>query len=207
VLFQLQAHELTVLLVQRANEPFKGEWALPGGYNAAGDTTRQALARILASKTGIALDDLPSVEQLYTFDTIARDPRGHAVSVSYLALSRNIEPRVSATTHNPRFYAISKLPRLAYDHAAIIEYAVGRLRSRINAPGTLSALLPEQFTLTQLQTAYEAIVGHPLDKRNFRKKLLSLELLQPTGSYTADGAHRPAMRYAFKEQTTPAQHQ
>jgi 8-oxo-dGTP diphosphatase len=201
VIFQLIDGQLTVLLIQRAHEPFKGEWALPGGYNAAGDTTQQALTRVLTTKTGIQPNDLPFIEQLYTFDTVARDPRGHAVSVAFLGLVKDVQPQATPTTHNPQFYPISKLPKLAYDHEDIIQHALERLRQRIATTSVISTLLPAQFTLTQLQSAYQAILGHALDKRNFRKKFLSFGLLAPTDEYYADGAHRPAMLYKFKART------
>jgi 8-oxo-dGTP diphosphatase len=200
VIFQLLNDTLCVLLIRRTNEPFKGHWALPGGYNAAGDTTRQALERVLTAKTGIHPDNLPHIEQLYTFDTVARDPRGHAVSVTYMALAKSIEPEVSERTQHPQFFPITKLPKLAYDHAEIIQYAVERLRSRITYTNAVFALLPDRFTLTQLQSAYETILGHALDKRNFRKKFLSFSLLKPTSTFFKDGAHRPALLYKFKHQ-------
>ncbi len=198
VIFCLVNGELNVLLIQRTNEPFKGAYALPGGYNAVGDTTRDALQRVLTTKVGISPDDLPLVEQLYAFDTVARDPRGHAVSVTYIALVHNIELRQTEATQSPEFYPVNDLPQLAFDHQAIITHALERLRMRITATNAIYTMLPNQFTLTQLQTAYEAILGHKLDKRNFRKKFLSFEILEPTDHYQQDGAHRPALLYRFK---------
>lgn len=201
VVFQLRDYkELTVLLIQRAYEPFEGEWALPGGYNAAGETTKEALARILAAKGGIKLQDVQHVEQLYTFDTVARDPRGHAVSVTYSGLGRDLVPEPSATTQNPQFFPISELPKLAYDHEDIISYAHERLSSKITYTNVIFALLPEKFTLSQLQSAYEAVFCRPLDKRNFRKKFLSLDLIEPTDEMLKEGAHRPARLYRFHKQ-------
>ncbi len=197
VLFQLINNRLHVLLIQRASEPFKGEWALPGGYNAAGDTTHDALARVLRGKVGIELTDLALLQQLYTFDTVARDPRGPAVSVSYMGLVQGLEWQPPETAQNPTFFAVDDLPHLAYDHADIVHYAHERLQARISYTTTVSALLPKRFTLTQLQTAYEAILGRSLDKRNFRKKYLALDVLKPTTRYFQDGAHRPALLYQF----------
>jgi len=200
IIFQLVDNELAVLLLERAAEPFKGMWALPGGYNAAGETTREAMARTLATKTGLQTGDLPLIEQLYTFDTIARDPRGHAVSVTYMGLGKDLELPPSATAQNPQFFPVDQLPTVAYDHADIIGYAHRRLCSKITYTNAVFALLPELFTLTQLQTAYEAILGRQLDKRNFRKKFLSLELIEATDEYHRDGAHRPALLYRFRQQ-------
>jgi len=200
VIFQLIDNELAVLLLQRAAEPFKGAWALPGGYNAAGETTREAMARTLAAKTGLQTSELPLIEQLYTFDTVARDPRGHAVSVTYMGLGKDLDLEPTATSQNPQFFPVNQLPQVAYDHADIIKYAHQRLSSKITYTNAVFALLPELFTLTQLQTAYEAIFGRQLDKRNFRKKFLSLELIEPTEAYYRDGAHRPALLYRFRQQ-------
>lgn len=197
IVFQLQHNELSVLLVQRAGEPFKGWWALPGGYNAAGETTTEAMRRILHTKTGLDAEDFGLVEQLYTFDTVARDPRGHAVSVTYMGLGRELEPVRSSTTQNPQFFPVTDLPDLAYDHADIIRYAHNRLKSKITYTNAIFALLPPKFTLTELQTAYEAVLGRPLDKRNFRKKFLSLDLINETSEMLKQGAHRPARLYKF----------
>lgn len=197
VVFQLENDVLTVLLIQRKNEPFKDWWALPGGYNAAGETTREALNRIVKTKTGLNIKTFGLIEQLYTFDTVARDPRGHAVSVTYMGLSRNLSPEPSSATQNPQFYPLNELPKLAYDHADIINYAHERLKAKITYTNAIFALLEPKFTLSQLQTAYEAVLGRPLDKRNFRKKFLSLDLIRATDEMHQDGAHRPARLYEF----------
>lgn len=204
IVFQLINNELCVLLIQRAQEPFDGWWALPGGYNAAGETTSEAMNRILWAKGGIQTSDLKLVEQLYTFDTIARDPRGHAVSVTYMGLGLDLEPKKGKTTQNPRFFPLNDLPQLAYDHKQIIDYAHDRLRSKLTYTNAIFALLPPLFTLSQLQTAYEAVLGRELDKRNFRKKFLSLELIQATDEMFQEGAHRPARLYQFKHRSLQA---
>ncbi len=201
VIFRIANNELQVLLVKRAAEPFKGDWALPGAYNAAGDTTTQALEnRVLKPKAGLDPKDLPLIEQLYAFDSTARDPRGHAVSITYMGLGNNLEPKDTATTQQPTFYPVKDLPDLAFDHKSIIAYAHERLKARLTSTNAIAALLPQNFTLTQLQSAYETVMGHSLDKRNFRKKFLSFEMLEPTDEYYQDGAHRPALLYRFKDQ-------
>lgn len=197
VILQLIDDELYVLLIKRTAEPFKGEWALPGGYVAAGETTQAAMRRILKVKTGVEVEDLPLVEQLYTFDTVARDPRGHAVSVTYMGLGKDIVPEASKTTQTPQFFSINELPKLAYDHKDIIKYAHDRLKSKISYTNAVFALLDPFFTLSQLQAAYEAILCMPLDKRNFRKKFLSLNLVHATSEMKREGPHRPARLFAF----------
>src|ERR1700741_148962 len=164
VVFQIINNTLHVLLIQRTQEPFLNMWALPGGYDAAGETTREAMERILNRKAGIKVPNLEYVEQLYTFDTVARDPRGHAVSVTYMGVGTNIIPVESDTTQQPGFFAVDNLPELAYDHGEIITYAVERLRSKLTYTNAAYALLPTMFTLTQLQATYETVFGREFDK-------------------------------------------
>ncbi len=197
VIFQISNGMLEVLLLKRANEPFKDAWALPGGYNSQGETTYHALHRIIEQKTGIDTDeDLAYIEQLYTFDTVDRDPRGHAVSVTYMGCGRDITLRDAGS--RTAFMAVDSLPELAYDHANIIRYAHERLQSKLTYTNAVSAFLAEKFTLTQLQSAYEIIFGKEFDKRNFRKKFLTLDLIEETDELWRDGAHRPAKLYRFK---------
>ncbi len=197
VIFQISNGVLEVLLIKRANEPFKDAWALPGGYNAAGETTKNALHRIVEQKAGVNTEkDLAYIEQLYTFDTIDRDPRGHAVSVTYMGCGRDISIR-DAGSHTA-FLDVNNLPELAYDHANIIRYAHDRLKAKLTYTNAVSAFLAPRFTLTQLQSAYEIIFGREFDKRNFRKKFQSLDLIEETDELWRDGAHRPAKLYKFK---------
>jgi len=200
VLFQVVEDELQVLLVKRSQDPYKNSWALPGGYCPKGETTRDALQRITSTKAGVNINkDTSFVEQLYTFDTVARDPRGHAVSVVYLACGLSISCHASATEETG-FFPINDLPKLAYDHADIIEYAHNRLKGKITYTNAVYSMMPKLFTLTQLQSTYEAILGTELDKRNFRKKFLQLDLISGTGKKLADGAHRPAQLFKFNQQ-------
>jgi 8-oxo-dGTP diphosphatase len=201
IIFQLNGTELEVLLTKRNQDPFIGEWALPGGYNAAGDTTLEALTSVVRRKAGVDIDtQLAYVEQLYTFDTIARDPRGHAVSVTYMGCGRTIEPHADAE-QEVAFFPVDKLPKLAYDHADIIHYARERLGAKLTYTNAVAGLLDKKFTLSQLQVAYEAVIGRELDKRNFRKKFLSLGLIHETPDMWREGAHRPAKLYAFNNES------
>lgn len=196
VIFQIIDGALNVLLIQRSDEPFKGDWALPGGYSPEGETTLQALERIVGYKAGVNIqNDLSYVEQLYTFDTVARDPRGHAVSVTYMGCGRDISPDHAHDTS--LFFPVDSLPPMAYDHADIIKYAHERLVSKLTYTNAVYAFLPQYFTLAALQSAYEAVFGYPLDKRNFRKKFLSLHLTEETDQMQREGAHRPARLHRF----------
>ena len=200
VIFQLVDNILHVCLVKRAHEPFAGQWALPGGYSPEGETTIQALERVVEYKSGInVIKDLSYIEQLYTFDTVARDPRGHAVSVTYMGAGRNLVP--TSNDGSAAFFPVDNLPEVAYDHKDIIRYAHERLISKLTYTNAVYAFLPPRFSLAELQTAYEAIFGHELDKRNFRKKFLSLGLTEETEEMRREGAHRPARLHRFTSDT------
>lgn len=200
VIFRLTEGVLEVLLTKRAQEPFKGDWALPGGYCAQGQTTIEALGEITKRKVGIDIDtQLAYIEQLYTFDTVARDPRGHAVSVTYMGCGRGIEPESGEQT--VAWHSVDQLPSLAYDHEKIIVYARNRLGAKLTYTNAAMGLLDKKFTLSQLQTVYEAVLGRELDKRNFRKKFLTLGLIHETPDTWRDGAHRPARLYAFNSES------
>lgn len=200
IIFQLNGDELEVLLTQRSQDPFKGEWALPGGYNAVGSTTLEALTEVVKRKAGVDTDtQLAYLEQLYTFDTVARDPRGHAVSVTYMGCGREITP--AGGSERTAFFPVDRLPKLAYDHEDIIKYARERLAAKLTYTNAVAGLLDKKFTLSQLQAAYEAVIGRELDKRNFRKKFLTLGLIHETPEIWREGAHRPAKLYAFNNQS------
>ncbi len=200
VLFRLVNSRLEVLLTKRAEEPFKNDWALPGGYCAKGQTTLEALSEIAKRKVGVDIDtQLAYIEQLYTFDTVARDPRGHAVSVTYMGCGRTIEPTEAEQTVS--WHDVDHLPSLAYDHEKIIIYARERLAAKFTYTNAALGLLEKKFTLSQLQSAYEAVLGREIDKRNFRKKFLSLGLIHETPDSWRDGAHRPARLYAFNSES------
>ena len=200
VIFQLVDNILHVCLIKRAHEPFAGQWALPGGYSPEGETTIQALERVVEYKSGInVINDLSYIEQLYTFDTVARDPRGHAVSVTYMGAGRDLVP--TSDDGSAAFFPVDNLPEIAYDHKDIIQYAHERLISKLTYTNAVYAFLPPRFSLAELQTAYEAIFGHELDKRNFRKKFLSLGLTEETEEMRREGAHRPARLHRFTSDT------
>lgn len=198
IVFQLIDNVLSVALIRRNKEPFKDQWALPGSYVSNKELASGALERTLRVKAGIEIKDCPVVEQLYTFDAVMRDPRGAAISISYMALCKDVTP--ADTVESPAFFSVYKLPALAFDHKDIIEYAHERLKAKVTYTNAVFALLPTYFTLTQLQGAYETMLGTTLDKRNFRKKFLSLNLIRATEQYQRDGAYRPAQLYMFKKQ-------
>jgi 8-oxo-dGTP diphosphatase len=196
VVFGLDESELKVLLIQRALEPFKGRWALPGGFVRVDETVDDAARRELVEETGLKNVFL---EQLYTFGAINRDPRERVVSVAHFALVKLSDHRARAATDaaNAEWFPVSKVLALAFDHADILTIALARLKGKVRYEPIGFELLPPRFTLSQLQHLYEAILEKDLDKRNFRKKVLGFGLLVPLKQMQMTGRHRPAQLFSF----------
>lgn len=197
VIFGLdESRELKVLLIERANEPFKGQWALPGGFVDMDEGLEKAALRELQEETGVTN---VFIEQLYTFGTPERDPRGRVVSVAYYALVNLVKHPVHAASdaNNAKWFKIEDIPSLAFDHSSILSVAIGRLRAKVRYQPIGFELLPEQFTLSHLQQLYETILGvEKLNKRNFRTRILKMGVLQEVGKQEGV-AHRPAKLYSF----------
>lgn len=194
--FTVLAGGLKVLLVKVKKSVYAGMWALPGGIIRPDESLDEAAYRELAEKAGVRSVYL---EQLYTFGEVGRDRTRRAISTVYFALVNAAGLNLTTTTkyEGIEWFDVSHLPRLAYDHARVIRYGVQRLRWKLEYTNVAWSLLPPAFTLTELQNVYEAILGRRLDRRNFRKKILSLNLLTPTGKRRLIGAHRPAVLYRF----------
>ncbi|MDP0489442.1 MAG: NUDIX domain-containing protein [Verrucomicrobiota bacterium JB023] len=197
VVFGFAGEGLQLLLVKRGGEPYEGEWALPGGFVRLDEDLDSAARRELEEETQLRETYL---EQLYTFGSPERDPRGRVISVGYYALVRPDRQPVAGGTDaaDARWFPLNGLPSLAFDHGEIIKVARDRLQGKIRYQPIGFELLPEKFTLTQIQTLYEAILGCPIDKRNFRKKLLSFGFLEALEEYVR-GPHRPARLYRFDQ--------
>jgi len=200
--FTPRGGKLNVLLVKRGVWPFAGSWALPGGFVRMDEELDNAARRELGEETGVAAAHY--LEQLYTFGGVNRDPRTRVISVAYYALLPGPEsglaadePTAGTDAAEAKWWPIDALPPLAFDHGDVLETALSRLRAKLGYTSVAYALLPEEFTLTELQTVYEIILSRPLDKRNFRKKMLSLDILEATPRQKRDGAHRPAQLYRF----------
>lgn len=196
VVFGLDEGELKVLLIERALEPFKGKWALPGGFVRVDETLDDAARRELAEEAGLQNVFL---EQLYSFGEVDRDPRERVVSVAYYALVKLAAHETKAATDaaDARWFPVSNVPRLAFDHAGILAAALARLKGKVRYEPIGFELLPPKFTLSELQHLYEAILGVELDKRNFRKKVLGFALLVPLQETRMAGRHRPAQLFSF----------
>lgn len=196
VVFGFDGGDLKVLLIQRALEPFKGKWALPGGFVHVDETLDDAARRELTEETGL---ENVFLEQLFTFGAVKRDPRERVVSVAHYALVKLADHKAKAATDavNAEWFPISKLPKLAFDHADIVATALARLQGKVRYQPIGFELLPPKFTLSELQHLYEAILESGLDKRNFRKKVLGFGLLVALNETQMSGRHRPAQLFSF----------
>lgn len=195
VLFAIIDGELQVLTITRPKEPYKGSLTLPGGFVREGETSLHAAQRVLQEKAG--LKDM-FIEQLCTFDDPSRDPRGHFISISYMAAAHpdSLNFDLSNTTENPSFEPVGA--PLSFDHQNIVEYAYQRLKYKLEYSSIVSSLLPSLFTFADLQRVYEIVLDQPLDKRNFRKKFISLGLIEATDQKQEGLQQRPAILYKFK---------
>ena len=196
VVFGLDETDLKVLLIQRKLPPFAHAWALPGGFVRVDETLDDAAQRELREEAGIS--DL-YLEQLYSFGQLARDPRERVVTVAYYALAKLSDHRIRAATDamGVGWFALDDLPKLAFDHADIVARAHERLRGKVRYAPIGFELLPPRFSLTQLQRLYEIVLGTALDKRNFRKKILAMDLIVPTDELEQGVRHRAARLYRF----------
>lgn len=196
VVFALDEDDLSVMLIQRDIEPFEGEWALPGGFVRVDESLEDAARRELEEETGLKGIFL---EQLYTFGAVDRDPRERIVTVAFYALVNLAGHDVKASTdaRNAAWFSVNDLPDLAFDHDEILAVAHKRLRGKVRYQPIGFELLPEKFPLRMLQQMYQVILDRELDKRNFRKKILSMDILVELSEIEKDVAHRAARLYRF----------
>lgn len=195
----VEQRDLRVLLIQRKLEPFRGGWALPGGFVRVEESLEAAARRELSEETGL---DRVFLEQLYTFGDLGRDPRERVVSVAYYALVNLNEQKLQAATdaRSAAWFSVADVPKLAFDHDRILQAALARLKGKLVYEPIGFELLPGKFTLSQLQRLYEIVLERELDKRNFRKKILSMGLLVDLDEIQQDVAHRAARLYRFDEE-------
>jgi 8-oxo-dGTP diphosphatase len=194
VVFTIRDGALHALLVRRGIPPFKGKWAIPGGFVLDHESLDAAARRELHEETGVTNVFL---EQLYTFGAPDRDPRGRVVTISYFALVPSDIPIQSGSdAADSQWHRLDALPSLAFDHESILDYALERLRNKLEYTTVGFQFLPRFFTLSDLQRVYESILGRKLDKRNFRRKVGLLGILRATGAWHR-GGRRPARLYEF----------
>jgi 8-oxo-dGTP diphosphatase len=197
IIFTLNEGDLQVLLIRRGHLPFEGMWAIPGGFVRIDESLEGAAKRELEEETGVR--DV-YLEQLYTFGDLGRDPRGRVITVAYFALvpTDAVQLHAGHDASDARWWSVYDLPPLAFDHADILEYALQRLRYKLEYTAVGFELLPGTFTLSELQSAYEIILGEELDKRNFRRKILSADVIEEMSEYRT-GEGRPAKLYRFRD--------
>lgn len=191
--------ELHILLIKRNIEPYIESWALPGGLVHDNETLDEAVIRELKEESGVSTT---FTEQLYTFGDINRDPRNRAISVAYLAFVNPKEHQLKATTDakDAQWFSINNIPNIAFDHAAIIDVAIKRLRNKIQYQPIGFNLLNEEFAFSDLEGLYQCILGRDIDRRNFRKKIMSYELLIETKKLKKQGSGRPAKLFQFNKE-------
>jgi 8-oxo-dGTP diphosphatase len=200
IVFTVHAANVEVLLVKRAEWPHTGKWAIPGGFVEIDESLKRAALRELREETGVMAG---VIEQLGAFGHPDRDPRERVITVAYIALVPfdRLHIEAGSDAADARLFGVDKLPELAFDHDKILRRARERLRDKLDVPDVARLLMPARFTLSELQRAYETISGVSVDKRNFRKKVKSLDLVAPTGEESRDGAHRPAKLYRVRTVT------
>lgn len=200
VIFTIRSDELKVLLIKRALSPFKGEWALPGGFVNLDESLDAAARRELEEETDVAGVYL---EQLYTFGTPGRDPRERVITIAYYALipSDRIVLQAATDAEGVSWFGMEELRELAFDHSEILGRAHERLVAKLDYSTIAFQFMPQAFSLSELQQVYELILRAPVDKRNFRKRILALNLIEPTGEEKREGAHRPAKLYRVIDRT------
>jgi ADP-ribose pyrophosphatase YjhB (NUDIX family) len=193
VILTVSEGTLRVLLIHRSGEPHQGMWALPGGIPNRDESLADAASRKLREETGVS--DV-YLEQLFSFDALDGDAA--SVAVSYFALVDSRSVRLRNEPHwEPQWFALDQLPELAFNNLTVIDTAMVRLRSKLEYTNVAYSLMPREFTLRDLQAVYESIYGRSFDKRNFRRRMISQGLIQPTGRTYASGAHRPAELFEF----------
>lgn len=188
---------LSILLVQRGIDPFKGSWAFPGGFLRMDEDADTGARRELMEETGFEAE---SITQFGTFTAVDRDPRERVITIAYLALVRKGDVHGGDDAADARWFPVTAVPPLAFDHDRILRIALERLKEQIHFRPVGFELLPEVFTMSQLQALYEAILGVRFDRRNFASKMLKLGLLKPTGQRPADAARRIPQLYRFNLQ-------
>lgn len=190
---------LSILLIKRDVEPFKDKWALPGGLVKDRESLEHAIERELKEETGIHINYL---EQLYTFGTLDRDPRNRVISVAYYGLVRPDAFLLSAGTdaNDAAWFNVNKIPAVAFDHRLIIDTAVNRLKNKIVYEPIGFELLDDKFPFSELEQLYTAVLNRPIDRRNFKKKIMKYGIVEETNEkQKLDGAGRPGNLFCFNE--------
>jgi ADP-ribose pyrophosphatase YjhB (NUDIX family) len=195
IIFGFDGNQLQALLIKRGFEPEKGKWSLMGGFTNLDESTDEAAVRVLHQLTGM---NNIYMEQLYCFSDVNRDPAGRVISIAYFALINIADYSEQLKfEHEAKWFPLDKIPDLIFDHKKMVALAKERLQQKVANHPIGFELLPEKFTLPQLQSLYEAIYGSPLDKRNFTRKILSLEILNRLNEKNKASSRKGAFYYVF----------
>lgn len=198
VVFGYEEGVISVLLIKRKYEPFKGKWAIPGGFVLNDEPLEKAVERELQEETGIKINYL---EQLYSFGDPDRDPRGRIVSIAYFALLRPNAFKILASTDasEVKWFNIKELPKLSFDHESILNMAIKRLQAKITYEPIGFELLDKKFPFSDLEKLYITLLGRDIDRRNFRKKIVGFNVLDELNEKVSRGSGRPANLFQFNE--------
>lgn len=198
VVFGYEEGNISVLLIKRKYDPFKGQWAIPGGFVENHESLEDAVERELFEETGIKINYL---EQLYTFGKPNRDPRGRVVSIAYFGLVRPNAFKLYASTdaEQAQWFNINDLPKLSFDHKGILKTAIERLQGKITYEPIGFELLDKKFPFSDLEKLYTTLLGREIDRRNFRKKIVGLNVLDELDEKVSKGSGRPANLFQFNQ--------
>jgi 8-oxo-dGTP diphosphatase len=198
VVFGYEKGNISVLLIKRKYTPYKGKWAIPGGFVLNNESLEEAVERELHEETGIKINYL---EQLYTFGNPSRDPRGRVISIAYFGLVRPNTFQIFASTdaEQVQWFDIKELPELSFDHKEILDIAIRRLQSKITYEPIGFELLDKKFPFSDLEKLYTTLLGREIDRRNFRKKIVGLNVLDELNEKISKGSGRPAILFKFNQ--------
>ncbi|WP_196895622.1 NUDIX hydrolase [Aureivirga marina] len=199
IVFGYIENSLQLLLIERKTEPFKNCWAIPGGFVTDNESLEEAVSRELKEETNL---DMQYLEQLYTYGNPDRDPRGHVISIAYFAIVKpdNFEIKADTDAKEAKWFPINDLPDLAFDHAKIIADAKERLQNKLSYQPIGFELLNDKFLFSDLEKLYMTILEKNIDRRNFRKKILSFNILEELDEKVSEGRGRPASLFSFKRE-------
>lgn len=204
IIFGFDGKEIKVLLIKRESDPEKGKWSLVGGFVNRNESVDAAASRILKNLTGLTE---VYMEQLYCFGDVNRDTGGRVISIAYYALINIEDYNQLSAAHETQWFALSKIPSLIFDHKQMVDLARERLQQKVTNQPVVFEMLPDRFTLPQLQSLYETIFETPLDKRNFTRKILETGFLKKLNQKEKESSRKGAFYYVFdKKKYAKLQH-
>ena len=201
VIFGFDGSSLKILLIERGQEPYKGQWAFPGGFMCIDETAEECAKRELREETGL---ETAYIEQLQAFTSVNRDPRERVISIAFYALVKISDVKGGDDAAKAQWFPLDNIPQLAFDHDMILRTAMAKLKEKIHFEPIGFELLPEVFTMSHLQNLYESILEVKFDRRNFYKKMNTLNILTPTEERPANTSRRIPIKYRFNKENYEA---